>query len=191
MLKRKFAEISFVTMFRSIKCKMKYYCIGAGNLCEVEKAWHLSPWGYWKEGNVSLHPKAGFRFCSKLWLLKTCFKEAVIIVLPAGNLHCLSCTNQDVCLYQDVTEHLFQPCIFSLLILNWLLWTRDNKKETIQHPPRKQNVCFSEKRKREFNRGSWFERHLQTVAQGSVSLTWWTSWASSFIPFHFFANQRI
>lgn len=34
IVKRKLAEISFVTMSRSIKCKMKYYYIGVGNLCE-------------------------------------------------------------------------------------------------------------------------------------------------------------
>lgn len=100
ILERKLAEVSFVAMSVSIEVQNEVLLYRSWQSLwgKVEKAWHLSAWGYWKEGNFSLHPRAGFRFCIRLWFLKTCFKEAATVVLPTGNLYCFSYTNQDVCL---------------------------------------------------------------------------------------------
>lgn len=95
-----------------------------------------------------------------------------------------------------MTEHLSQPWILSLLCI---FWTGSFEHETIRRklynslPGRTVFVLVKREKEVQCHRGAWFERHLQTVTWGSVSLTWWTYWVNSCVAFSFLlsANQRI
>lgn len=141
ILKRKLAEISFVAMSRSIEVQNEVLLYRSWQSLwgKVEKAWHLSAWGYW-EGNFSLHPRVGFRFCIRLTfedLLRRSshcsFTYRKSILLLIRKPRCMSLAGCD---------WASSPALDLVFVYSKLapLKKRQYFKKTIQQPPRKENV---------------------------------------------------